>query len=67
MSVRTLCMNTYSIYFYLLLVIESVLFVITFKRYVKFVVMPRRNEFPVVANTFAKYAPVPEKDNTWLQ
>lgn len=67
LSIRTLWMNTYSIYFYLLLVFESILFVITFKRYVKFVVMPRRNEFPVFVKTFAKLRPVNEKDKTWLQ
>ena len=71
LSIRTLFMNTYSIYFYILLVLESVLLIVTFKRYFKFVVMPRRNEFPVMVKTFAKFQPVKEpfkeKDNTWLQ
>jgi hypothetical protein len=67
MSIRTLCMNTYSIYFYVLLVLESFLFVVTFKRYLKFVILPRRNEFPLAVKTFAKFGPVKEKDKTWLQ
>ena len=67
MSIRTICMNTFSIYFYIFLILETILFLVTFKRYVKFVVMPRRNEYPVAARTFAKILPVPEKDKSWLQ
>lgn len=67
MSIRTIWMNTYSIYFYMFLLFETILFVITFKRYVKFVILPRRNAYPAVANTFAKFAPLSEKDKSWLQ
>ena len=67
MSIRTLFMNTYSIYFYLLLVIETIVFVVTVKRYVKFVILPQRNAYPVAAKSFAKYFRVREKDPTWLQ
>jgi hypothetical protein len=67
MSIRTLCMNTYSIYFYIFLVLETILFVITFKRYVKLVVLPRRNAYPVASRGFAKYFNVREKDTSWLQ
>jgi len=68
MSIRTIFLNSYSVWFYVFLILEIVLFVITCKRYVRFIVIPRRNNhFPVAAGAFAKYAPVKEKDPTWLQ
>ena len=60
-------MNTYSIYFYLLLILETIVLVVTVKRYVKFVILPRRNPYPQPAKSFANYLQVREKDPTLLQ
>lgn len=66
-SIRTLCMNTYRVWFYVFLALETILFIITFKRYVKFVVLPRRNEYPVATKNISKYLRLQEKDTSLLQ
>ncbi|HVS97860.1 MAG TPA: hypothetical protein VHE54_15300 [Puia sp.] len=68
MSIRTIWMNSYSVWFYVFLVLEITLFVITCKRYVRFIIIPRRNDYSAAPNpTFAKYVPVQENDQSWVQ